>query len=618
MSHNALTSPSSARGRRWSVDPYLLLALALVIFALGPLLLPGYFWGAHDARHDVYFLFEWDRSFQEGIWWPRWAPDFCFGHGYPFFNIYGPLATMIAEGFHLLGADFVTSVKAVFGLAFVLSALTMYGFGRRLWGPKGGLLASLAYTYAPYHLFDVYVRAALAESLSLVFLPLVLWGFYEAVDRPRLGAILWAGGAFAGLMLTSQAITLMLAPVLGVYLVVLVVARVLRDQPWRNWSRESVFPLLGNLLRVGLPPLLGLLLGLSLSAIFWLPMATEFQYVRTDQWYAGRYDYRDDFIYPFQLLGPYWGFGTSVAGPDDDVSFQMGMVPVVLGLMGLAASLRGRRKNRGHAIFFAAVAAGSAFLMTWPSAPLWEMLSPVRFAQFPWRYQALLVPALAILVGSLLGRPSEDTEPTTTRWGLPVALLLALLLLLGSYPYLQAEVVQEPKEGPVSLAGLMRFQQWSDEMTGATVWVEEIPRWSPIADLHIAGEPVTTMVDYTAIPQGGVLGVHSLEMSSIHEKLWIYAADDQQQVVFYRFYYPGWHAYILDEDTEEVLAEVPIHTVGPEGHIAVRVPEGRHILLLRFEDTPVRRLGTIISGLSVLLVVALLGIRALWRRGGAR
>jgi len=149
MSHNALTSPSSARGRRWSVDPYLLLALALVIFALGPLLLPGYFWGAHDARHDVYFLFEWDRSFQEGIWWPRWAPDFCFGHGYPFFNIYGPLATMIAEGFHLLGADFVTSVKAVFGLAFVLSALTMYGFGRRLWGPMGGLLASLAYTYAP-------------------------------------------------------------------------------------------------------------------------------------------------------------------------------------------------------------------------------------------------------------------------------------------------------------------------------------------------------------------------------------------------------------------------------------------------------------------------------------
>ncbi|MBC7225553.1 MAG: hypothetical protein H5T59_14965, partial [Anaerolineae bacterium] len=54
--------------RRARVDGLLLLALGLSLFALGPLLQPGYFWGAHDARHHVYFLFEWDRSVQEGIW----------------------------------------------------------------------------------------------------------------------------------------------------------------------------------------------------------------------------------------------------------------------------------------------------------------------------------------------------------------------------------------------------------------------------------------------------------------------------------------------------------------------------------------------------------------------
>ncbi|MBC7225548.1 MAG: glycosyltransferase family 39 protein, partial [Anaerolineae bacterium] len=345
-----------------------------------------------DARHHVYFLFEWDRSVQEGIWWPRWSPDFCFGYGYPFFNIYGPLATMVGEVFHLLGADYVLAVKMVFGLAIVAAAATMYGFARRLWGPRAGFLASLAYTYAPYHILDVYVRAALPETLSLAFIPLVLWGFYEAVDRSWLGAVLWAGAAYAGLMLTSNAIALMFSPVLGLYLVALVLRRVLQAQPWRSWSRESALPLAANLLHVGMPPLLGLLVGLGLSATFWLPAATEFRYVRTDQWYAGRYDYRDDFVYPFQLLGPYWGFGTSVAGPDDEVSFQMGAVPLVLGVVSLAAGLRRRRRGFGHACFFAAVAAGSAFLMTWASAPLWEALSPVRFAQFPWRYQALLAP----------------------------------------------------------------------------------------------------------------------------------------------------------------------------------------------------------------------------------
>ena len=604
--------------RRVCVDGLLLLALGLSLFALGPLLQPGYFWGAHDARHHVYFLFEWDRSVQEGILWPRWSPDFCFGYGYPFFNIYGPLATMVGEAFHLLGADYVTAVKMVFALAILAGACTMYGFARRLWGPRAGFLASVAYTYAPYHILDVYVRAALPETLSLAFLPLVLWGFYEAVARPRLGAVLWAGAAYAGLMLTSNAIALMFTPVLALYLAALVLHRALRDQPPRAWSRESALPLAGNLLHVGGPSLLGLLVGLGLSAVFWLPAAAEFRYVRTDQWYAGRYDYRDDFVYPFQLLGPYWGFGTSVAGPDDEVSFQMGAVPAVLGTVALAAGARQRRRGFGHALFFAAVAAGSAFLMTWASAPLWEALSPVRFAQFPWRYQTLLAPALSLLAGSLLAPPEPANALAQREPGLAAALFLGLLVLLGSYPYLQAQVVDEPKEGPVSLAALMRFQQWSDEMTGATIWTKEIPRWSPMADLHVAGQPVTTLVDYAAIPPGGVLGVHSLEMSSIHEKVWVYAADDRQEVIFYRFYYPGWHAYILDEHTEEVLTEVPIHTVGPEGRMAVRVPQGRHILLLRFEDTPVRRAGKALSAATVLAVLLLGAARLLLRRGGAR
>jgi hypothetical protein len=73
------------------------LTLALTSFAIAPFLLPGYFWGANDARHHVYFLFQYDRSVQDGIWWPRWSPDFAFGYGYPFFNIYGLFSHFLAE-----------------------------------------------------------------------------------------------------------------------------------------------------------------------------------------------------------------------------------------------------------------------------------------------------------------------------------------------------------------------------------------------------------------------------------------------------------------------------------------------------------------------------------------
>ena len=100
-------------------DSYLLLVVLFSLFPMAPLLQPGYPWEAHDARHSVYFLFEFDRGIQEGILYPRWQPDFAFGYGYPFFNIYGPLSTSAGELFHLLGMDFTGAVKVVFALSIV-------------------------------------------------------------------------------------------------------------------------------------------------------------------------------------------------------------------------------------------------------------------------------------------------------------------------------------------------------------------------------------------------------------------------------------------------------------------------------------------------------------------
>jgi len=614
-------------------SPWLLLLL-MSLFAIGPLLQPDYFWTAHDARHHVYFVFEFDRSVQDGIWYPRWSPDFAFGYGYPFFNIYGPLATAVGEVFHLLGFDFVTSVKLVFGLATLLSGLTMYGFVRRLIGPWAGFLAGLVYVYLPYHLFDLYVRAALAETVALVFLPLILWGFWEVVERPRLSAVVAAAFAYAGLVFSSNLILVLFSGLLGAYLIFLVAIRVNRSQPWREWSHESVFPLLGNLMRTALPAVLALILALGLSAIFWLPWVAEFQYVRTDQWYAGRYDYRDDFVYPFQLFSPAWGFGTSGPGPDDKVSFQLGAMPVVLGLLALSVAWRTRTQWRGQVFFFAGVALVTIWLMLPPAAALWEAIPPIRTAQFPWRYLTLATLALSVVTGAVLGSPSSDQEssngkreheegeavtvvrqhPATSPQF--VALALAALVLLSSYPYLRAEV-GPPPEGPVSLAGLMRFQHQSDEMTGSTRWVKKIPTWSPLADQILSGIPITTKVNYAAIPKGGVLGVHSLEMSTVHEKVWVYAAGPQR-VIFYTAYYPGWTAYLYEDDrtrqdrTGRLIGELPIEPTSPQGWISVLVPAGEHVLEVRFEDTPVRIVSKWVSIGSLMVVLGCVVFG--WRR----
>ena len=598
-------------------DTNLLLVVALTVFAIAPLFQPGFFWGAHDARHSVYFLYEFDRSIQDGILYPRWSPDITFGYGYPLFNIYGPLAFYLGEAFHLLGLDLLWAIKMVFATSFVLSGLTMYLFVRRLMGGWAGLIAGLVYVYVPYHIGDIYVRGAFAESVALVFFPLILWTFYETVENPRPLAL--AGGAlsYAGLVFSHNGLLLLFSPFLGIYLVFLVVSRAWQDVHDAGAStRKGWEPLARAMGKRGWAPLASLLLGLGLSALFWLPMALEFKYVRLDQWLGGYYDYRDDFVYFFQFFSPFWGHGLSRPGPHDDLSFQIGAVPVILSVFSLAAVARMRdRVQRRMTLFFQVSLVAIVFLMLSASRAFWELLPIVIFAQFPWRLLALVMPCVAFLAGSVVAnerQPRDDRGPTLATWG------LTILIIIASYAYLSPQII-EPAEGPVSLAGMMRFMQSSNQMTGSVAWTHEIPTWSAFAE-HVMseGEAPDLKVDLAELPKPRRrLAVDLQESSTISQELWVHA-EEEGLIVFNIFYYPGWQAYILDGLHGEIETRLEVMPHGSIGRVSVSVPEGEYYLLLRFEDTPVRVVGQLMSVTSLLTILAILGWGLYGRaRGGA-
>ena len=314
------------------LDSYLLFTVLLSAFALAPLLTPGYFWGAHDARHSVYFLLEFDRAIHDGILYPRWQAEFNFGYGYPFFNIYSTGAFYIGEALHLLGLDFVSAVKGVFALSIAGAALAMYVYARRLLGSRSAaLVAAVVYTYIPYHLADVYLRAALADSLCFVFFPLALLGFHNLVEEPRPRNLVLAGAALAGLIFSHYPLALLFIPFLGLYLLALMIWRARSAHRFPSW-RQIIS-------RIAQPLLWCIGAGLyafALSAIILLPVIFEYRFVRTDQWAGGYYNYKDHFVYLFQFFAPTWGYGVgSVAGPNDTLPFQLGAVPVVLAILSL-------------------------------------------------------------------------------------------------------------------------------------------------------------------------------------------------------------------------------------------------------------------------------------------
>jgi hypothetical protein len=486
---------------------------------------------------------------------------------------------------------------------------------KQVLGRQAALVAAVAYMVIPYRLVDLYVRAALAESTAYVFVPLVLWGVWSTLHRPRLVNILGLAFAYAALLFTHPLTALLLTLILFFLVAALALARVNDEQPWRQLSRESVLPWLGHLGHVLLPTATGLALGLGISAIFLLPAMGENVFVRVDQWYGGRYAWGGDFVEFFQLFSPTWGFGTSVPGPDDNVSFQLGVVPVVLSLFALVALVHKKTRARFSpsavrlTLFFAVLTAVVVFLMLEVSAPLWQVLPLVRLAQFPWRLLTLTVFAMAFLAGAA----AKSVRPLKSLVDIPTLVLVALLIL-GSLPYMQAQM----SEQEVSLAGLMRFQQSADEMTGSTAWVREIPTWSPMADYHIAGEPLTSKINYDALyRQPGRAHARTLELR-VDSELVEYSAERPVLLTFNTFYYPGWHAYLLDAGTDAVIEELPIALYGDLGLMTVRVPAGVGRVLLQFEDTPVRKLGTAVSAVSLLVLFILVLAGWLLRRPARR
>lgn len=593
-------------------DTNVILVMALAVFAIGPLFQPGFFWGAHDARHSVYFLYEFDRSIQEGILYPRWSPDIAFGYGYPLFNIYSPLAFYLAEVLHLLGLDLVSAIKMVFALGFVLSGLTMYLFARRLMGRWAGLVAGLVYVYVPYHIGDVYVRGAFAESVALIFFPLILWSFYETVENPHPAAMLASGLSYAGLVFSHNGLLLLFSPFLGVYLVFLVLTRAREDVRGKATSSGERWILGAKATaRRSWMPLTGLLLGLGLSAIFWLPMAVEFKFVRLDQWLGGYYDYRDDFVYFFQFFSPFWGHGLSRPGPSDELPFQIGAVPLVLSILSLAALARIRdQMRRRMVVFFQGSLVMIVFLMLSASASFWELLPIVIFAQFPWRLLALVMPCVALLSGSVMVVKEGDNE----RASAVAAWALVGLVIFGSYAYLSPQII-EPAEGPVSLEAMMRFMQSSDQMTGSVAWTHEVPRWSPFAEYVInEGQPPDLKVDLASLPRPRRrLAVDLQHSSTISHELWVHA-EEEGRIIFNIFYYPGWRAYVLTGLDGEIDRELEVLPHGSLGRVSVWVPVGEYYLLLRFENTAVRAVGEWLSLLSLSAVFAVLGWQEYRRR----
>ena len=382
--------------------------LGFSLFVLAPLTAPGYFIFAHDARHSVYFLQMFDQSIRDGAWFPRWATDMVFGYGYPLWLILAPIPFFFGEAFHLIGFDLLSAVKLVDGLAILFSALTMYRFASHVLGQNAGLVAAVAYVYIPYHLVDLYVRAAQAELVSYVFPPLVFWAFSRLAETRRVRYVAIAAFAYAGLLLSHIQTAVLFTPIIGLYLIYLFFAL----RPARIALRFAILAAAS------------IALSLGIAAIFVLPIAFEQKFLTPEPLIGGFFSYQSHFLNANQLFSSFWGYGYAGENGTDQFSLQLGLIPLSLAFIALAALAKAQGVIRSHIWFFALVTVGVVVLMLPLARPLWDLIAGVvAYVQFPWRLLIITSFALSFLTGAALHAfPADSRELAPV---LAVALLLS-------------------------------------------------------------------------------------------------------------------------------------------------------------------------------------------------
>ncbi len=349
-----------------AIVPLLLFVLVIPTFAR--LIRSGYFPIQDDQQ--AFRLLEMDKCFQDFQIPCRWVPDAGYGYGYPQFEYYGPSVYYLGEVIHRLGFQFIDSIKILFALGYIVGAFGMFLLLKEYLGKYPALVGALLYTYAPYKADEVYVRGDMNEFWSLALFPFIFWAFLKLIKKESWR---WVGvsGFFVGmLLLTHNLMSLIFLPIAGIWVMVLMVLE-------KNWS---LFPKI----------VLGFLLGLAVAASFTLPVLTEQKDAHLETLLGGYFGFEQHFVSIKQLfLSNYWGYGSSVLGPYDDLSLSTGIIQWVSAAFGIFLSIVSFKKYRkiSISVFVLGVIELFILLMMHPrSIVIWNKLPFLAFLQFPWRF----------------------------------------------------------------------------------------------------------------------------------------------------------------------------------------------------------------------------------------
>lgn len=503
----------------------------------------------HDGEYHVVRFIEFDRTLRGGSLYPRWTPDLNYGYGIPLFNYIYPLPNYFSSFSHIFGLSFIDSFKFNFFTAILLAGLFFYLWTKSFFREKGAMVGAVFYLFSPYMFVDIYIRGSVGEVWALALFPAFLWAITEFIYEKK-RAFFPVSIVFLALIIFSHNIlALMFFPFSILYSLLLI--------SFAKNQKSLIFSLITIIF-----------IGLGLSAVFWLPALSETKYTVGLQ----IFDYKNNFPDFFQLLFPSWGSGFFGGSLNNQMSVQIGIANLFAVFISIVVFIKLFRKKdyRAKLVGFFLIAFFTVtFLILRFSLPVWEKVPFMNYFQFPWRFLSLIILICSFLAGGIFSVVKKKI----------FFIVMLFLPVILSFSYAHPAYFMDRTDN--YYATRPNFIDGTNSIGNSfnTLWFNA----KPVRIVSKIQENRNMVINKESIQPSN----YKFETTTLKPVV----------LTLNTAYFPGWEVRI---DKKHVQVNK-----NKEGLITFSVPKGRHFLNINFNDTPIRKVSSLISILSLILVITL-------------
>ena len=524
--------------------PWLVALVIISTLLLSNLATKGIY-SSHDGEVHIARIAQFEQALKHQGPPVRWLANFNFSFGYPTFVYAYSLPYYLGSILNVATKNPEVTFKLLMLLSVTFSAITFYYFAKLTLSRIAAFVGSIFYISAPYRFTDIYERGALGEALSFILMPLMFMAPY-----------LIKGNIYGGFIAT----TLIVFTFIGIHAITFVIFLL---------ATIAFCPLIfKKQLKLYLYLAAAIGLGFLLSSFQWMPMIFEQKYINLDKTYFNIFEGHLLSIYQLLRIPK----DSVVVGTGIQLGTAQFIVTALAALITLIKYIKSKKVDK-YSLFFLSAIFLSVFLAADFSTFLWRSFRPLATILFPWRFLTVTTFAAAFLAAYLLAKiKSDKTRILAIAFVLFIAVYPSRHFLIGKHWHTYAADYYRSYQDPYKLDNYYLPK-------GLAQNIENL-QLAPIS--IVSGSGRTNLIIRKNNQLEAVLEINEPSKIQLHT-----------------IYFPGWELEI-DGQKSQVITDFK----NLEGIIIANVPQGSHLLSLKFTETPLRKTANLLTAASLLLLLS--------------